>query len=211
MGRRSLIPVSAISRLLSSSRAAKRRAENQKIINSQNGPKQLDPEYTILTLDFNTQTRNTKISFSKTVRYRTVERYIQQNYERYPIYSAWKSKTSTFTKSVKLTNAALEELYRNDDEFIRSFAFEIITKLPEELAPSWFLKECIDEEYKEKITEQNKLKSDAKNKLQETLKNNKIQSDKFSGTMQFKEQQKIKTEKKLLKIEQKLKKAKNHK
>ena len=161
MGRRSLFSVSSINRILSAARAQQRRNENSALINAQSGPKQLPPEYAIAYIDFKETTRVAKIMFRKTVYYRTVERYVQQNYEKYPIYSDWKTKTSTFQRSVKLTNAVLESLEAHSDEFIRQFAFEIITNLAnDELVPSWYIKECISEDYRAKFKDLEKIKTD---------------------------------------------------
>lgn len=210
MGRRSFISATAINRLIASSRAAQRRKENQQLIQSQSGPKELEPEYSIDYIDFNEQSRSTKIHFRKTVHYRTIDRYIQQNYERYPIYSGWKTKTSSFSKSIKLTNEELENLKYNNDSFIHDFAFEIVSKLPEELSPAWYIKDCIDEDYRQKIAEQNNLKSDAHNTLQTKTQENNDNIAKISQKIQLNEKEKYKNELKLARIEKKIDKFNNH-
>lgn len=212
MGRRSFISITAIERMISHSNAAKRRRENQNLINSQSGPKQLAPEYSLDYIEFNEQSRATKIHFKKIVRYRTIEKYIQQNYEKYPIYSPWKTKVSVFTRTIKLTNSALEELNHNPDEFIREFAFEIVTKLPnEELSPSWYLKDCIDEEYKIKIDELEKKKAAALNQLSETIATNETEAKKLRETLEVTEKEKRKHDSSFSKVSRKISKTEAHK
>lgn len=213
MGRRSLVSVTALNRLLSTSRAAKKRKENERIIKENNGlQKQLEPIYSLDNLDFNEQTRVAKISFQKTVSYRTIERYIQRNYEKYPIYSNWKTKKTFINKSIKLTNTALESLKSNSDELIREFAFEIITWLKNsDLIPSWFIKDCIEEEFKQKNLEQQKqidfVKNDYDN-LFLTSTNLIAQNNKVKTQIN---ENNSKLQKKIDKITIKINKIKNHK
>lgn len=212
MGRRSLISISAIERIIASSRAAKRREENRRLIQSQTGEKQLPPELSISYVEFNEQSRMAKIHFQKITRYRTVERYIQQNYERYPIYSAWKTKTSTFSKSIKLTNAALEELNYNSDYDISQFAFEIISELPNtDLYPSWYIRECINEDYRSKIREQADLESNSRKALHDTILHNEESIQSLKSDIEKNEKVKSKYTVKLSKFDKKIEKTQQHK
>lgn len=211
MGRRNFISTSLINRMLASSRAEKRREENRQLIQAQNGPKELEPEYSIDYIDFNEQSRSTKIHFRKTVHYRTIDRYVQQNYERYPIYSGWKTKTSSFTKSIKLTNEELENLYQNTDEFLRDFAVEIITKLPEELTPSWYIKESIDTDYIQKINAQEDLTKSAHTELQNNLQNNNKKIAEIKQTISLKNNEKGKIKLKVTKLSEKVNNAEKRK
>lgn len=103
--------------------------------------KKLPSEYSLLHVDFDPASRRTKITFVERVRYRTIERYVTQNYERHPEYSEWKSKTKEITRSIRLTNEALESLCTNQDRLIADFAYEIISTLSsKELLPSWFIR-----------------------------------------------------------------------
>ena len=95
--------------------------------------------------------RLTKIEFTQTQYYRTIEKYITQNYVKYPIYSDWKIKTKKISKSLKLTNSALEELNCHSDPLIKEFAFDIVISLnTDDLLPSWFIREYAKKESKEK-------------------------------------------------------------
>ena len=103
--------------------------------------KKLPSEYSLLHVDFDPASRRTKITFIERVRYRTIERYITQNYERHPEYSEWKSKAKEITRSIRLTNEALESLRTNPDRLIADFAYEIISALSsKELLPAWFIR-----------------------------------------------------------------------
>ena len=100
--------------------------------------KEKAPIYSIQYFEFFQSTRILKISFLETKEYRTIERYVQQNYQKYPIYSDWKVKTKTIEKTLKLTNKQLEELENIDDELIKAFSLIIIIKLNKlSLTPSW--------------------------------------------------------------------------
>lgn len=64
----------------------------------------------LLFVDYNEKTHSAKATYEVTKYYRTVERYVQQNYQRTPIYSALKSKVKQYTKTYKLTNNNLANL-----------------------------------------------------------------------------------------------------
>jgi len=105
------------------------------------------PVYSLKHVDFTLNSRMAKIELVCTERYRTIERYITQNYQRYPIYSDWKSKSKSITKSIKLTNDVLESLPKHNDPLICMFSTEIVLALKnEELLPSWFIKNRLHDE-----------------------------------------------------------------
>ena len=213
MGRRSLISVSAISRLMASSRAEERRREADAIIaNNRSLQKELPPTYSLDDVDFNEQNRIAKLSFQKTVNYRTVDRYIQKNYERYPIYSGWKTKRSFIKKSIKLTNTELEKLNYNADDLIREFAFEIITWLKNpDLTPSWFYKQCIEEEFRQKNLKQNKIESDAYKEHEKLVSITKKKiAEKTEKVKVLKKENSI-LQNKIDKLSKKIEKTQNHK
>lgn len=121
-------------------------------------------EYEIVSFDFDASTRNTTIVFQETKQYRTIERYVTQNYERYPVYSGIKTKAKNINKSIKLTNTVLENLNTNEDELIRAFCEDIIVRLHcEELIPSWFTINKINEEKNQRIKSIEKQKNDSIN------------------------------------------------
>lgn len=109
-----------------------------------NNCKEKEPTYSLVNVDFNFTTRVTRIEILQTQQYRTIERYVTQNYQKHPIYSNWKSKQKTINKTIKLTNSELEVLNQNKDALIKLFAEEIIMNLNnEELFPSWFIKSML--------------------------------------------------------------------
>lgn len=153
MGRRSFIPITAINRMISRSNRIAREKSNIELINAQyNKQKELPPEYKLKSVSFNPDTRITKIIFLQTQKYRTILRYVTQNYQKYPIYSNFKIKTKEITKTIKLTNTELENLNQNEDDLVKCFARDIIIALnSEELQPSWFIEYFITTEYMEKV------------------------------------------------------------
>ena len=103
--------------------------------------KEKPPAYSVKRIEFNPISRVARMEIHQVWEYRTIERYVTQNYQRTPIYSAWKSKGKLIKKTIKLTNSELETLHSNQDPLIRKLSNEIIIALnDEELFPSWFMK-----------------------------------------------------------------------
>lgn len=140
---------SACERMLSRMRAKNAKIERENLIREQYGKAtSLPDKYSVDNVDFDLDTRIAKIRILITKQYRTIDRYITQNYQRYPIYSGWKTRTSTLDKRVKLTNIALETLNLYEDEIIRQFADEIILSINKpELIPSWLANKIIENDY----------------------------------------------------------------
>ena len=155
MGRRTLLSITDVKRIVSASNRRAKEKERQNLINAQRGTeKELPPVLSLIKVDFNKDTRIAKIEFSQEQRYRTIVKYVTQNYVRHPIYSGWKIKRKSITKTLKLTNAALETLNTHDDELIRMFARDIVASLNnEDLYPAWFLVMCLGDDYKEKLAD----------------------------------------------------------
>lgn len=152
MGRRGF-GFSAFSRLAASIRASEKRNERESLIQQQAGTaKRLPPTYSIHKFDFNEETRLATVTIIRSEKYRTIDRYITQNYQRYPIYSNWKTKTTYSEKKLKLTNLNLEKLNCHEDPLICKFADEIIYLLKNpDLIPSWLTKKLLYEEQQDLI------------------------------------------------------------
>ena len=153
MPRRTFISKTAINRLVSASNRYQKEMYNRSIIESQGGnEKERPPHYSVNKIDFNPSTRVTRIEILQKQQYRTIQRYITQNYTKYPIYSEWKTKQKIVKKTLKLTNLELEHLNLNEDNLIRLLADEIIIGLNnEELYPSWFIKSYLNKQLEENI------------------------------------------------------------
>lgn len=109
--------------------------------------KERAPQYSLKNVDFNAVTRVAHIEILQRHEYRTIERYVTRNYEKYPIYSYWKVKEKIIKKTLKLTNRELETLHQNSDALIKMFAAEIISWLnDEDLIPSWYKINCLNKE-----------------------------------------------------------------
>lgn len=160
MGRRGF-GFSSLNRLSASIRAAENRRERDLLIQKQSGlQKELSPVYTLFNVDFNEETRSTTVTIRCTKHYRTIERYVTQNYQRYPIYSSWKTKETYIDKKLKLTNTTLERLNINEDYLVSKFADEIVLSLNNpDLVPSWLAKKIILNECEE-LTSVEKNKKD---------------------------------------------------
>lgn len=197
MGRRSFISVSTINRIMSASRQKQRERERNELISRNGtGAKELTPTYTVKSVDFNEGTRITKIEILQSQQYRTIDRYVTQNYVRHPIYSGWKTKTKIIKKTIKLTNQELENLDENPDPLIQTLAKEIIEKIGnEELYPSWFIRffivklygellESLENEKIEFISSKNRQINETKRKIssiQEEIKKESLALKKLSA------------------------------
>lgn len=210
MGRRSFISVSAINSLIGSINRRQREKEREALIESQNGTcKELPPNFSLMSVDFDESTRIAKISFRQSQQYRTIERYVTQNYVRHPIFSSWKTKEKIIKKTIKLSNDCLEKLNKNDDSLIRKFATKIILSInDEELFPSWFLRECLEQEYREKSSvlckDFEKFSSEQNLKIEKLESEITITQEKVAVEEKFLskiKKQKFNVEKKLNKIE----------
>lgn len=111
--------------------------------------KSILPQYSLIGVDFDSNTRNARILIVQRREYRTIERYVTRNYSRIPIYSSWKVKEKTIKKSLKLTNKVLENLENNEDELIRLLANDIVLSLNnKDLYPSWFVIKSLQSDLK---------------------------------------------------------------
>lgn len=172
MGRRSIISMTTINRLISASNRRKREQARSNLINSQtDSRKEMPPEYSLSKVDFNCDNRMAKIEILQSQQYRTIDRYVTQNYVRYPIYSYWKTRPKVIKKSIKLTNKELENLNANADYIIQDLSKDIILALNnEELLPSWFLRDVYLEEHRQKVEELNETYNDFKNDCETNIK-----------------------------------------
>ncbi|MDR1673982.1 MAG: GIY-YIG nuclease family protein, partial [Oscillospiraceae bacterium] len=116
------------------------------IESNQRKSKDGDTVYSLCSVDFNPTTRRAKVVVECTKQYRTIERYVTCQYQKYPVYSDWKYKTTNIKKNVRLTNENLEMLNQHEDELVREFSAEIIESLgDEDLIPSWLFQKWLHE------------------------------------------------------------------
>jgi hypothetical protein len=81
MGRRSIIPSSLIRKISSAINSERKLQYQNNLINSQHGDcKELPPKYSIQSVEFNEATRVAKLEILQTQNYRTINKYIKQNY-----------------------------------------------------------------------------------------------------------------------------------
>lgn len=114
------ISVTQIQRWISTANRLKRERRNEELIQAQAGQeKDMLPEQSLVSVDFNKETRVAHVVFEETQMYRTIDRYVTQNYVKYPIYSSWKTKCKTIKKTLKLTNERLEDLHCDSDRLVR--------------------------------------------------------------------------------------------
>lgn len=138
---RSFFSAAYINQLVSAYSARRQQAAESKVIAAErSGAKEFEPRFELSDFEFYDDTRTAHIEIIQTQPYRTIERYVTRDYQRYPIYSDVKERTKKINKTLKLTNAVLENLPHNPDPLIRHLAVEIVGELGDEkIYPSWFL------------------------------------------------------------------------
>lgn len=106
--------------------------------------------FKITDIEFDLKTRKLKINIIQTTIYKTIERYVQRNYVKKPIYSKSKEKTKKIIKILILKNNDIDELINNSDQLILKMSFEIISYLiinfESIYIPYWYKKIVIIEE-----------------------------------------------------------------
>lgn len=141
----------------------------EKALHSQSLDTEAPLKYELRDLSFIEHTRVATVTFVKIRTYRTVERYVQRDNQKYKIYSEWKKRESRIAPfTIKLTNNVLENLYskeflkennvfKREDlvDLVAEHAFDIIAKLATmsdgfSLIPSWFEKEILEKELLQK-------------------------------------------------------------
>jgi len=196
---------------------------NASIIRNANNNKRLEnqrnniedeeiPIYNLINIDFNTISRKVKVFLNCSQKYRTVERYVQRNYVKYPVYSAWKIKNKSIVKSIKLTNENIEKLNVHEDELIRLFADEIICSLKnDDLLPSWFLKNTLEKYFTESNNKEIQLRNSTKTAYIDGLKNENASLRKIEIRIAKITNKKQKNAKKIFKLTQRILKNKSNK
>lgn len=142
-----------------------------------------------------------------------IQRYIQRNYKRYPIYDTKPSVSKrNVSGTIEAKGETLENLQNNNDTDISECAIEIariIHHFYPEFTPSWYFKNIANQEYKKKRT-------DAYNMAEDEKKNNfknrkfiryKIRGDKEKLSALLRNKNKV--NKIIKRLEKKLEKAEN--
>ncbi len=181
----------------------------RKLQDSANSSLYNDVKYSLSEATFFSESNTLKLIFLKTEKYRTIERYVQRNYERYPIYSNWKYKTSKIPKSIKINNQTLEELKTNSDYLISKFCYSIIEYLnKEEFVPYWAWNDLYDLQEKQDCKPHLDSMSKIFTEHNDFIKNKESNISQNKYSIQFIEKKLIKPFTKKSKLENKLKKAK---
>lgn len=96
MGRGNFIPVSSIERLCGMVRHSQQVKERNAIIESQVGIEKDKPAtFSLRNVDFNIDTRICRIEIQQSQQYRTIQKYVTRDYQKYPVYSEWKTRSKT--------------------------------------------------------------------------------------------------------------------
>ena len=162
--------VLAVANLVGSLLLPQHDADFKKALASQSLDTEAPLRFRLQELEFVEHTRVARLNFVKIRTYRTVEKYIQRDNEKFKIYSGWKEKESKLPAiTLKLTNNVLENLWNTDflmenavvkknetADLISEYAFDILYKLlsdfeADQLIPSWMEKALLEKEMEQKI------------------------------------------------------------
>lgn len=106
---------------------------------TQNTATEFYPGYSLKSVTYNERLHRCKVVIIKFTKYKTIVRYVQRNYVKYPVYSDWKSRSKLIEKSISFTREDIERLKSNEDNLIAGFAFLILYTLKRtDLYPAWF-------------------------------------------------------------------------
>lgn len=109
---------------------------------SRNYPFQENTTIRMSSFQYDEKTHYARMEFRLETTYQTVDRYVQRNYVRTPIYSAPKTKYKTVKKSLRVRADELESLAFPCDRILEIFNEEIIVKLNSvDFVPSWAIRE----------------------------------------------------------------------
>lgn len=201
-----------LNRMFSSISAARNLKEKEELIAAQQYKKiKAGPFYSISSFEFNEKTRIAHIVFKQVDKYRKIERYVTVNYVRNPIYSDyWLSKEKNIKKTIKLSNAELENLPNNNDYLINNFRFEIVEKLGnEDLIPSWAIINSINKDKEILLEEEKKVLSQRVDELNSKNNANKSKKNQLLSIIKTKEFFTNKERKKYNLLKRKYRRTKN--
>ncbi len=159
--RRQLITKTDIKRLVSAISRSRNNTQNYDEYNDDyddyDADEYREPTTILINVEYHPETRRTNLTFREEKPYKTIVRYVTENYQRYPVYSDWKIKSKTIKASIKLDNQTLEDLPYNENEYVSKHAFDIVSKIDDIEYPSWFVVE-----YHERLMKIEKQELEAK-------------------------------------------------
>ena len=165
--------------------------------------------YSVCDLIFSSESNTLKITFLKSEKYRTIERYVQRDYVRHPVYSEWKFKNTKVLKTIKITHQTLETLNNSDDFLIYNFRYRILIFFDKESwIPSWAWKDIYNYQEEKEIKPHRDLIKDVYEKYSEIVKKIETDINKNEYNIKLVDKKLIKPYKKRTKLENKLKKSK---
>ena len=168
--------------------------------------------YTLERVEYTPNTRTAKITFCESKQYRTIERYVTRNYVKHPVYSELKTKRKTILKSIKMSNANLEDLEDHDDCVVSYFAYDIVERaIPKALYPSWFLRENRQRRFENAVAKNNALLSEERSKMLLVESNANMKNDLHQSKINDENKRISKLEKTIAKRSKSLEKATSRK
>lgn len=213
MGRTYGFSATNFKRAISSYNRMQKDKEESRLIEYNNSlSNKTEPHYRIIDFDFDITNRIANIQFEEIKYYKTIERYVTRNYQKYPIYSDWKLKRKTIKKRIKLTNREIENLNTHNDELINSFCDEIIIRINcEDLIPSWFKTKYLYHEMGEEIHQLNFEEYKSVRECQGEIDDLNSDNTKFQITIEKSKTEIEKAERKLNKTRNKIQRINNSK
>ena len=114
-------------------------AEKEKLVRlcEEQGKETLRESFEIDNVKFDISTRKCTINYTKITGKRTIKKRFTYMGVQYKLLNDWAETRKSLTKTLNLTNKAIEELNKETDEIVVAARDEIIKALPDSLKPSW--------------------------------------------------------------------------
>lgn len=138
-------------------------AEKEKLVKlcEKQGEETLRESFKINSVNFDISTRKCTINYTKITGKRTIKKRFTYMGVQYKLLNDWAETKKSLTKTLNLTNKAIENLNKETDEIVVAARDKIIKVLPDSLKPSW---ERINTEIKKLNEEERKRKAIVENK-----------------------------------------------
>lgn len=114
-------------------------AEKEKLVKlcEKQGEETLRESFKIDNVNFDISTRKCTINYTKITSKRSIKKRFTYMGVQYKLLNDWAETRKSLTKTLNLTNKAIEDLNKETDEIVVAARDKIIKALPDSLKPSW--------------------------------------------------------------------------
>lgn len=141
-------------------------AEKEKLVKlcEKQGEETLKESFKIDNVNFDISTRKCTINYTKITSKRSIKKRFTYMGVQYKLLNDWAETRKSLTKTLNLTNKAIEDLNKETDEIVVAARDKIIKALPDSLKPSW---ERVNTEIKKLNEEERRRRTIVESKYRE--------------------------------------------